>query len=84
MIADWVIEWLSDVEWFIKTNNFPSDWGKREKLSKEFKTITRWPKALINSLFAASIFVICVCYVPINVNPVGGGSAGKGWGIDKF
>ena len=21
---------------------------------------------------------------PINVNPVGGGSAGKGWGFDKF
>ena len=29
----------------------------------------------------------CVlCYAPINVNPVGGGggSAGKGWGFDKF
>ena len=25
------------------------------------------------------------CYAPINVNPVGGGgSAGKGWGFDKF
>ena len=23
-------------------------------------------------------------YAPINVNPVGGGSAGKGWGFDKF
>ena len=25
------------------------------------------------------------CYAPIKVNPVGGGgSAGKGWGFDKF
>ena len=23
-------------------------------------------------------------YAPINVNPVGGSSAGKGWGFDKF
>ena len=23
-------------------------------------------------------------YAPINVNPVGGGGAGKGWGFDKF
>ena len=64
MIADWVIELLSDVEWFMKTNNFLSDRRKRQKLSKEFKTTVRWPKALINSPFAASIFVICMCYSP--------------------
>ena len=30
------------------------------------------------------VMVIEQCNAPINVNPVGGGSAGKGWGLDKF
>ena len=58
-LSDWMIEWCRMI---YKDQCFPSDRGKRQKFSKEFKTTTRWLKAMINSPFAASIFVICVCY----------------------
>ena len=40
------------------------------------------------ALFKRSVMILCSSgdYAPINVNPLGGGggSAGKGWGFDKF
>ena len=35
------------------------------------------------SPFVTTTTKFSCCYAPINVNPVGG-SAGKGWGFDKF
>ena len=43
-----------------------------------FKNEKNYASTIYKSLPADS-----VAYAPINVNPVGG-SAGKGWGFDKF
>ena len=41
---------------------------------------------LYNICHVMLCYITCVmsCYAPINVNPVGGGSADKGWGYEKF
>ena len=46
-----------------------------------FSLWTAWFTMLIKK---AKVLFLLNLYAPINVNPVGGGSVGKGWGFDKF